>query len=391
MDVRDIAWLSGAEGRTASEHAAALVDERGELSALRRLGRDHGAERARAAVALVAGRRAAASKFPDAGHLFFDREAAEQASGEVVAQHTAARFAGFARIADLGCGAGGDALALARHARVLAVDRNPARLAMLTANATVRGLQARLTTCAADIASWATPDGIEAIWCDPGRRDASGRRIDPESWSPPLSQVLSLTSGLPSGVKLAPGIDLALLPPEDEVEFVSHQGRLVEAVLWRGGLASAPRRATVLPEGASLAGEPDRGHTAVGEPGRYLYDPDPAVGRASLIDLLAPALGAWKLDERVAYLSSDQPASSPFARRFRVHAWLPFAERRLLERLVALGAGRVEVMRRASAVDTNALERRLNRALPGRGPVLTVALTRRGNQPLAIVCERERD
>ncbi|MQA86137.1 MAG: hypothetical protein GEV03_16270, partial [Streptosporangiales bacterium] len=89
-----------------------------------------------------------------------------------------------------------------------------------------------------------------------------------ERWSPPLSQVLGITERLPSGVKLAPGIDLALLPSGDEVEFISHQGRLVEAVLWRGRLASAPRRATVLPGDDSLAGEPDRGITAVGEPGR---------------------------------------------------------------------------------------------------------------------------
>ncbi len=49
-----------------------------------------------------------------------------------------------------------------------------------------------------------------------------------------------------------------------------------------------------------------------------------------------------------------------------------------------------EVMRRASPVDTNALELRLNRGLPGRGRVLTVALTRVAGQQVAIVCERDR-
>ena len=48
-------------------------------------------------------------------------------------------------------------------------------------------------------------------------------------------------------------------------------------------------------------------------------------------------------------------------------------------------------MRRGSPVETNALERRLNAALPGGLPVLTVALTRVAGEHTAIVCERERD
>ena len=111
---------------------------------------------------------------------------------------------------------------------------------------------------------------------------------------------------------------------------------------------------------------------------------------AQLIGSLSANLGAWQLDARIAYLSSDEPVATPFARRFRVVESLPFSERQLLERLRALDASRVEVMRRGSPVETNALETRLGSRLEG-SRVFTVALTRVGGGHIAIVCERERD
>lgn len=400
MDVTDIDWLRGAEGREAVARANELLTEMEELPAQRRLGEAYGRTHARAAVALIEGRKAAATKFADAPALFCDRESAEQASGDRVARHTAARFAPFQRIADLGCGFGGETLALAEHAQVTAVDRDPARLAMLEANAELRGLSARITAREAEIEQW-EPEQIDAVWLDPSRRDQRGRRFDPEQWSPPLSVALRIAGGYRgAGIKLAPGIDLDTLP-DGEVEFISLDGQLVEAVLWLGALAGTARRATVLsatglpatglPGEGSLAGEPDSGATAIGDPTHFFYDPDPAVGRASLIDMLAARLDAHKLSEQVAYLSADQRISTPFARRFRIHAWLPFSERRLYEQLRAMGAGRVEVMRRASPVDTNALERRLNEALAGGDDVMTVALTLLREQRVALILERERD
>lgn len=415
MDAAHLAWLQTAEGRAAAEEAANLLERSGELVALRQLGRRLDAVQARTAVSLAAGRRAARGKIEDAERLFCDREAAEQASPDLVAVHIAARFAGFEAVADLGCGMGGDALAIARVARVLAVDRDEARLAMVRANASVRGLGERIETLAADLGAWEPGAEYEAVWADPARRDASGRRLEPERWSPSLGRVLKLAAGRRgAGIKLAPGIDLERLPAGGEVEFVSVDREVKAAVLWLGELARQPRTATVLEPSCSLSGEPDDGRTAVGEPGAYLYDPDPVVGRAGLVETLAGQLGAWKLDPRIAYLTSEVAAESPFARRFRVWEWFPFSARRLEERLVALGFGRVEVGRRGSPVDTNALERELNRGLgkrrgpegdshplpergrgqsreAGGGWVASVLLTRVRGEHVALICERERD
>lgn len=392
MDPEEIAWLLTAEGASATEQARAGVDAGVAAHTIAERLRDtYGASQARAALALVAGRIAAASKFTDAARLTLDREAAEQATSEVVARWTAQRFAGARLVADLGCGAGGDALALAEVAPVLAVDRDPARVAMTRANAAARGLSARLEVREGDVSD-ALPANVDAVWLDPSRRDGSGRTLDPGAWSPPLPEALRIASTVPrAGIKAAPGLDLLHVPEDCEVEFISHRGGLVEAVLWSGEAVSAPRRATVLPQAVSIAGAPDTGATPVRLPGRYLFDLDPSVGRASLVDVVAPAIEAWRLDERTAYLSGDTPITSPFARRFRVLESMPFAERRLRDVVRTQGASRVEVMRRASPVDTNALERRLNASLSGDGPVLTVALTRVGGVHTALVCARERD
>ena len=392
MDADEIVWLLTPEGARAVEQARAGLDAGVATHTIaERLRGVFGAPRSRAALALVAGRISAAAKFTDAALLVLDREAAEQATAEVVARWTARRFAGARLVADLGCGAGGDALALAEVASVLAVDRDPARVAMARANAAVRGLSERIEVREGDVLDPLPPD-VDAVWLDPARRDGSGRTLDPDAWSPPLSEALRIASTVArAGIKAAPGLDLMDAPEGCEVEFISNRGGLVEAVLWLGEVVSAPRRATVLPQGTSVAGAPDTGATPVRAPGRYLFDLDASVGRASLVDAVAPGLDAWRLDERTAYLSGDAPAVSPFARRFRVIESMPFAERRLRDVVRTLGAARVEVMRRASPVDTNALERRLNAALAGDGPVLTVALTRAGGAHTALVCVRERD
>ncbi|RLT36287.1 MAG: class I SAM-dependent methyltransferase [Chloroflexi bacterium] len=392
MDSVDIAWLLTPEGARATQQARANLDA-GVLAhtIADRLRGTYSAAQSRAALALVAGRTSASAKFEDADRLIFDREAAEQATAEPVARWTARRFEGARLIADLGCGAGGDALALAGVAHVLAVDRDPSRVAMARANAELRGLTARLDVRVGDALDPLPPE-VDAVWLDPARRDEGGRTLDPDAWSPPLSEALRVASTVArAGIKAAPGIDLVYAPEGCEVEFISHRGGLVEAVLWLGEAVSAPRRATVLLQGVSVSGEPDTGATPIAGPGRYLYDLDPSVGRASLVDVVAPTIEAWRLDERTAYLSGDAPIASPFARRFRVIESMPFAERHLRDVVRALGASRVEVMRRASPVDTNALERRLNAMLSANGQVLTVALTRVDGVHTALVCERERD
>ena len=395
MTPDELTWLRSPPGVDATKQATSLLAAGAdELRVIDQLRKTYEPANARAALALALGRRTAVSKFPDGDQLFCDRAAAEQASAEIVASHSAQRFEGAPRIADLGCGMGGDALALARHAPVVAVDLDPARAAMAATNADVRGLANRVEVRVTNIEEFEPSETGALAWLDPDRRDSNGRVLDPERWSPPLNVAIQVARRFAgAGLKLAPGIERELLPEDGELEFVSLDGRMVEGLLWLGTLVRQRRQATVLTSDggvSEIAGDPDAGEARVGPVGRYLLDPDPAVGRAQLIGSLADTLDAWQLDSRIAYLSSDEPVATPFARRFRVVESLPFSERQLLERLRALDASRIEVMRRGSPVETNVLETRLGSQLDG-SRVFTVALTRVGGGHIAIVCERERD
>src|SRR3712207_7346754 len=99
--------------------------------------------------------------------------------------------------------------------------------------------------------------------------------------------------------------------------------------------------ATLLP----VPGDP----VPVAPPGPYLLDPNPAVTRAGLDEDLARTLGAWKIDERIAFLCVDHAVRTPFGRTLRVVDSLPWHLNRVAERLRALGVGAVDIRRRGLA------------------------------------------
>jgi hypothetical protein len=157
---------------------------------------------------------------------------------------------------------------------------------------------------------------------------------------------------------------------------------LKEAVLWSPALAASPRRATILPGGHVLLPQPGAA-VEVRAPGRYLHDPNPAVTRAGLVEELARRLGAWKIDERIAFLSTDAEASSPFARTLRVVDSLPWHHKALAQSLRALNVGAVDIRRRGLAGNVDAIQRRLK--LRGSRKA-TLVMTRVHDEPWALVC-----
>jgi hypothetical protein len=333
-----------------------------------------------AALTLHGLRMAARAKFRLAERMWFTREGLEQASSEAMALHHAARFAPAGRLADLCSGIGGDLTALAAGRQILAVDLDPVALEMAGRNAAVYGSPGvrlrRADVTRTDLA------GLDGAFVDPARR-VDGRRLRAGTSLPPLPWCLGLPATVPAvGVKAAPGLPLDLVPPGWEVEFTSQDGALKEALLWSPALATAPRRATLLPCGSTLVAEP--GATVPAGPvGTWLLDPDPAVGRAGLVQELARGLDARRIDERIAFLTADHPLRTPFGRLYRVEEALPWQLKRLREALRARGVGTVDVRKRGSAVDVDDLRRRLRL----RGDEhLTIVLTRVADRPTALLC-----
>jgi hypothetical protein len=317
------------------------------------------ADLARAALEIAIARVKARVKFPFAEELYFTREALEQASSWEIATYRAERFWPFERLADLGCSAGSDSLALANVAPTVGIDLDILRLEMAQANARATGLGSRSLFVQGDLRSslpFALNSQKLAIFFDPGRRAGGKRLRSVKEYEPPLGVIRDwLRASQALGVKISPGVNLEEVNGLDaEIEFISLSGELKEAMLWFGPLKTTGRRATLLPGRHTLIEEPGKS-LDVGEPGAVLYEPDPSVMRAGLVQTLGGQLGAWQIDADIAYLSADHRIETPFARHWEVEAWFPFGLKRLRAYLRERDVGRVTVKKRGSPLQPEAL------------------------------------
>ena len=333
------------------------------------------ADRVRAAIDLVTARRKAAVKFPDAAQLIADTEGVEQATAAPVAAHKAERFAALrpARIIDLCCGIGGDAMALAQHAPVMAVDHCPRRAWMAEHN--VRHVAGG--SCESAVADVTTlPLDGEVFHLDPSRR-AGGRRMHQYAELQPGPDFIeSLRARCPTGaIKLSPGLDLDAVPA-GEVEMISHDGTLRQAVLWIGDLARHERTATHLPSGATISGNPEP--IPVAPARRYLLSVDPAIERAGLIGNFANQLGIDAVHPLLGLLTADQAPAHPMLSGFEVLCEMPWRLAKVRAWLAAHDGGIVEVKTRGRAVNPDTIQRQLR----GDGDTTYTVFIMRWDRPL---------
>lgn len=359
----------------------------------------HPPERVAAALTQARLRLRGREKFGDfARDMLFTPHGLEQATRLAVAARHADRFqrAGIASVADLGCGIGGDSMALAGLGReVLAVDRDPVTAAVATVNLRP------FPTAAVRLGTAEEHDvtATEGIWLDPARRAEGGGRTlrlhDPEEYEPPLSAVIDLARRLgsdgahgPLGVKLGPGIDRDSLPEGTETQWLSWQGQVLEAACWFGPLATAdtPTSALLLTPGGAHRLSGARPDPEPGEVAEHLYEPDGAVIRAGLLGRLAEDLRARTLDPSIAYLTSSERLSTPFARGYAVRDVMPFSIKRLSAHLREHGLGVLEIKKRGTAVEPEELRRRLRPRRFGDGRA-TLILTRCGGEQIVIIAD----
>jgi hypothetical protein len=391
VDLDQLAALRTPEGVTALAAAGELAggDPLAAAAALRSRGLDPGL--AAAALTQAELRLRARAKFgSDAAGMLFTRAGLEQATRPAVAARRADRLraAGVRTLADLGCGLGADAFAAARAGiSVYAVEADSLTAALTAANADALGLAGRVEVRCAD-ATAVDVAGFDAVFCDPARRRAgTGQRVFAVSgYSPPWDFVAGLAARVPRTVlKLAPGIDHALVPAGAEAEWVSVDGDVVEAAFWCGPLAEVSRRATLL-RGAAVARLVGSGLASAPVTGvrRYLYDPDGAVVRAHLVAEFAATVGGGLADPRIAYVYADAPVDTPYAQVFEVVEALQFSLKRLRALLRERRVGRLEIRKRGSALEPERLRRDLRLAGP---EAATLVLTRVAEEPTALLCQ----
>lgn len=396
MDLATVELLTSAEG--ASLLAAMPPYDEASALALGTGLRDGGYSPELVAAVLTQSRlRARAqAKFGEfAAGMLFTPDGLEQATRLPVAARHAQRYrvAGIGHVADLGCGIGADAMALAALGLdVTAWDIDDATAAIAAHNLRhFPDVRARVGR-AEDVQ---IPDGHGA-WLDPARRtpgrtDAAGRtsrvfRLD--AISPSWQDVRTIAARVPAtGVKLAPSFPHAQVPAGAEAAWTSLDGEVLECAVWWGPLVHTPgRTATVLRAGTVLqltqADVPDG---PVGDvaprPGGWLYEPDPAVLQAGLVGALEGAVDG--AEAGVGYVASDHEVDVPYARRFRVIEVLPTSAKRVSAALRAHGIGAVTIKRRGGRLDPQTFRRSLR--LHGGQDHGTVVLTAQADRPLILL------
>lgn len=357
------------------------------IAALRKLGP---AELVPLAMDLAIARRKLLPKFgPRSSTLIADPPGAEMASSLISAQHKAARFRSSpssSPILDLCSGIGGDALGFPSSTPIHHFDLNPIRAWMASTNTSHPHTVIDITTAE-------LPPGHFLL--DPARRDSTNRRAanntaGPADITPGLDFITTLARSDRSGcIKLAPGIDPFSLP-SGELEILSEDGQLTQALLWTGALSKGDtlRTATLLSRStgqtSTLSGAASR-PASTSIPRAHLYAIDPSIERAGLIETLMHTVNAEQLHPGLGILTSDAPITNPFLTRFDLTADLPWDQRNVQAELARLNAGIVDIKTRDKLVDPDTLAPRLS----GTGSTpLTLFILRFGSTPRALITRR---
>ena len=341
------------------------------------------ADLVRAALSLYEARIRARGVLPNANRLWLTRSGLEQATHPVVAAHKSGRFPEGVPVLDLCCGIGSDAGALARRGPVTVVDNDEAMLQRCEWNLTewnYGAAQAKLD----DVHNVSLTDRL--FHMDPDRRCGRSRPVKRlENYTPDLKWMQAASRTAAGGaIKIGPASNFMQKFPGCEIELISLHGECREATIWFGQLAPAEQfRATVLPSGESIAGDPLGTWTnTVAQPGKFLLDPDPAVVRSGLLDLLCDQLKLNRLDAEEEYLTSDEFPKSSFVTAFELIVVLPGNQKQLRQYLRSEPAPYYEIKCRHIGIDAATVIRKL--PVGGTQPRVIFFLRIQGKTRIAV-------
>lgn len=354
---------------------------------------------------------------PDiAARLFFTADSLAQATSPGIAAYHAAHLAPLGTVADLGCGAGMDSIALAQAgANVVAIEQDAARLVFARANAQAMGVGDKITFVCGDVQTvgWEA----DAAYCDPSRREGGQnhstqtRRVsaNADRYTPPLSFVADvMTRRVKRGgcVKLSPALpDSVLDELGGRVEFLSEKRECKEACVWFGDAAQGAggafsRAAVLLPSQTVFLPDNRDNDDSFGLLGNcsqtadlraFVYDPDPALVRVGALEALAAHIGggAGRASAADSYLVGSAPAPKPLAQTFLVLHETVYNPRLLQPWFLRNGYNRVVVKKRHFPYEPPTILRELGLPLSGgTGKEVVLLLARQSRKEYrAFVCE----
>ena len=362
-----------------------LSDELGLSSRLRKT---HTPELVSACITQAKLRQKAEKKFgPFAKKMLFTKEGLEQATRLTVSAQRVPRFqkAGIESIVDLGCGIAGDAMAFASFGmNVTAVELDEVTAAFAQFNSSRLGVNV-----IHENAENVDIEKYPAFFADPARRKTTGKqqRVSKYDYSPSLDWLINeVAAKKPTAIKLGPADDYKQFGDEFDYEWISDSGELVELTLYSNQLrGNSIRQARLLSKGevhvfganSFISKKPD-----VRELGNYIYEPDASLIRSGLMGEYAIENGLGLMDEKIAYLTSDEELRSPWLRGFEILEVWPFDEKFIARELKARSIGILEIKKRG--VDLIAEQFRKKLKLIGKGAA-SLIVTKRGDTRIALL------
>ncbi|HQX50491.1 MAG TPA: class I SAM-dependent methyltransferase [Planctomycetaceae bacterium] len=367
--------------------AAIAASSASELSSQRKLREAFDEALVRAALSVHDARQRAVKLLPNANKLWLTRVGLEQSTSWQVATHKAERFLACDHVFDLCSGIGVDAAAIAEKTTVTAIDSAPAMCLRTQWNAEIWHRADRLQTQCADVTNIDWTGKI--VHVDPDRRSGRDRPTKRLEFYQPnlewMQQLSRTTTG--GGIKVSPASNFLQKFPGCEIELISLHGECREATVWFGSLAGEHTfRATVLPSGETISAEPLSAWTnVVPAVAEFIFDPDPAIVRSGLLDVMAEQQGLCRLDAEEEYLTGSAVLASGFVTAFQVEAVLPGHVKDLKRYLLASPSSQYEIKCRRIPTDADQVRRQLP---TGDGPPRVIIFARIAGRSNAIVARR---
>lgn len=316
------------------------------------------------------------------------------------AEFVARKFGKDAHVLDLTCGLGFDSREFARYGlRVTGVEIDPEIAELARHNLK----QFDVVVHCADANDFEIPNDIDVIFVDPARRDPNAakdslgntkRIFNPAQWSPSWETINRISQSHPVIAKVAPGIDKAELLDWD-ARWISSDGDLVECFLSSDGTGI---RAAVL-----LNSDDETQLEVLGDAatetaplGNFLIIPDPALIRASALDVVARICNGGLVNEHIAWLTSSDveavsnlSAQSPsIASILRIESQFKFSDKQLTTNLKDFSQSGVTVMTRGMQLDVEAIRKSAVKASRAGNQELVIAIYRDDAGPQAMLCRR---
>jgi hypothetical protein len=331
-------------------------------------------------------RKRAEAKFGEfAQRMFFTEDALEQASRLQVAALHANRFkqAGVTQVADLGCGIGAESLAFASlDLKVNAYEIDEVTSAIAAYNLAIFE---NVEVNNEDVTKLNLQEH-KALFFDPARRNSKARLFNPKDFSPNFDWVIEQAEQKPSGIKLGPGHPHNQIPEEAEAQWVSVEGDLVELSLWFNETKrqEVKRSALLITKDGKheLKTNEKEEPAPTGEIGQFIHEPDNAVIRSHLINLLAEQTNTHTIDPNIAYLTGNDNITSPWLKSYKIEQVLPFDRKQLKAYIKQNDIGTLEIKKRGTDITPEALRKEL--APKGKNKA-TLIVTRIGDAHKAII------